>query len=103
MILLGLVVMIASEAATLARIEPFWSWNTPIAWTGFILFADGSVGGGARRAGGAPRALLVVEPPARLDRLHPVRRRDGVAGAGPLVDPIGARRARLSGPPVDST
>ncbi|MEO8257820.1 MAG: hypothetical protein ABI868_10795 [Acidobacteriota bacterium] len=35
--------MIASEAATLARIEPFWSWNTPIAWTGFILFADGIV------------------------------------------------------------
>ena len=23
-----------------ARIEPFWSWHTPIAWTGFILFAD---------------------------------------------------------------
>ncbi len=32
--------MIASEAATLAKIEPFWSWNTPICWTGFILFAD---------------------------------------------------------------
>jgi hypothetical protein len=43
MILIGLVVMIVSEAATLARIEPFWSWNTPIAWTGFILFADGIV------------------------------------------------------------
>ena len=27
----GLAIMIASEAATLARIEPFWSWNTPIA------------------------------------------------------------------------
>ena len=39
----GLAVMVASEAATLARIEPFWSWNTPIAWTGFILFADGIV------------------------------------------------------------
>ena len=25
----------------LARIEPFWSWHTPIAWTGFIFFADG--------------------------------------------------------------
>jgi hypothetical protein len=35
--------MIASESATLARVEPFWSWNTPIAWTGFILFADGLV------------------------------------------------------------
>src|SRR5215207_3655504 len=43
MILLGLFVMIVSEAATLARLEPFWSWNTPIAWTGFILFADGIV------------------------------------------------------------
>ena len=39
----GLFVMILSEAGTLARIEPFWSWNTPIAWTGFILFADGIV------------------------------------------------------------
>jgi hypothetical protein len=35
--------MVVSEAATLARIEPFWSWNTPIAWTGFILFADSIV------------------------------------------------------------
>jgi hypothetical protein len=35
--------MIVSEAATLARIEPFWSWNTPIAWTGFIIFADAIV------------------------------------------------------------
>ena len=41
--LVGLVVMIGSEAATLARIEPFYSWNTPICWTGFILFADGIV------------------------------------------------------------
>ena len=40
---IGLAVMVGSEAATLARIEPFWSWNTPIAWTGFILFADGIV------------------------------------------------------------
>jgi len=40
---LGLLVMILSEASTLARVEPFWSWNTPIAWTGFILFADGIV------------------------------------------------------------
>jgi hypothetical protein len=35
--------MIASETATLAGIEPFASWNTPICWTGFILFADGIV------------------------------------------------------------
>jgi hypothetical protein len=39
----GLVMMVVSEAAALARIEPFLSWNTPIAWTGFILFADGVV------------------------------------------------------------
>ena len=41
--LAGLAIMIVSESATLARIEPFWSWNTPIAWTGFILFADAVV------------------------------------------------------------
>src|SRR5439155_18717167 len=29
--------------ATLAHVEPFWSWNTPIAWTGFIIFADSVV------------------------------------------------------------
>jgi hypothetical protein len=40
---IGLAVMVVSQTATLARIEPFWSWNTPIAWTGFILFADGIV------------------------------------------------------------
>jgi hypothetical protein len=42
-ILLGLAIMTVSEVATLAGIEPFASWNTPIAWTGFILFADGIV------------------------------------------------------------
>ena len=41
--LIGLAIMVLSEAATLAQIEPFWSWNTPIAWTGFILFADAIV------------------------------------------------------------
>jgi hypothetical protein len=40
---IGLLVMLVSEAATLAGIEPFHSWNTPIAWTGYILFADGIV------------------------------------------------------------
>jgi hypothetical protein len=39
----GLAIMIVSEAATLARIEPFASWNTPICWTGFIVFADAVV------------------------------------------------------------
>jgi hypothetical protein len=40
---LGLAIMIVSQSATFLRIEPFWSWNTPIAWTGFILFADAIV------------------------------------------------------------
>jgi hypothetical protein len=40
---IGLAIIILSEAATLAKIEPFWSWNTPICWTGFILFADAIV------------------------------------------------------------
>jgi hypothetical protein len=43
MIWAGLLIMIVSETATLLRVEPFWSWNTPIAWTGFVLFADGVV------------------------------------------------------------
>ena len=43
MVWLGLAIMIASETATLLRLEPFYSWNTPIAWTGFILFADAVV------------------------------------------------------------
>ena len=41
--LVGLLVMVVSEGLTLARIEPFYSWNTPIAWSGFILFADSVV------------------------------------------------------------
>ncbi len=40
---MGAAIMIGSEAATLDRIEPFFSWNTPIVWTGFILFADSVV------------------------------------------------------------
>jgi hypothetical protein len=40
---IGLAVMNASMACTLARIEPFHSWTTPIAWTGWVLFADGIV------------------------------------------------------------
>jgi hypothetical protein len=42
-IVIGLLIMVVSEGATLARIEPFYSWNTPICWTGFILFADSIV------------------------------------------------------------
>jgi hypothetical protein len=40
---LGLLIVIVSESATLAGIQPFFSWNTPIAWTGYILFVDGWV------------------------------------------------------------
>jgi hypothetical protein len=43
MMWIGIAIMLVSEALTFARIEPFWSWNTPIAWTGFILFADAFV------------------------------------------------------------
>jgi hypothetical protein len=43
LILVGAAIMIVSETMTLLQIEPFWSWNTPIAWTGFIIFADGIV------------------------------------------------------------
>jgi hypothetical protein len=41
--LIGLTIMFVSQAATLAGIEPFASWNTPICWTGFIIFADAIV------------------------------------------------------------
>ena len=41
--LIGLAIMISSETATLAGVEPFASWNTPICWTGFIAFADSIV------------------------------------------------------------
>ena len=40
---IGLAVMAISETAMLAKIEPFWSWHTPIAWTGYIMFVDGIV------------------------------------------------------------
>ena len=43
MVWLGLAIMVASETATLFHVEPFYTWNTPIAWTGFILFADSIV------------------------------------------------------------
>src|SRR5262249_2396017 len=41
--IIGLLVMAGSEGATLARVELFYSWNTPICWSGFILFADSVV------------------------------------------------------------
>lgn len=40
---IGLAIMAISEAAMLAKVEPFWSWHTPIAWTGYIFFVDGIV------------------------------------------------------------
>jgi hypothetical protein len=40
---IGLAIIAISEAGMLARIEPFWSWHTPIAWTGYILFVDGLI------------------------------------------------------------
>ena len=39
----SVVVMVLSETLTLMRVEPFYSWNTPICWTAFILFADSIV------------------------------------------------------------
>jgi hypothetical protein len=40
---IGLAVMILSEGATLAGNQFIATWNTPICWTGFILFADSVV------------------------------------------------------------
>lgn len=37
---LGLLIMVVSEIGMLRQVEPFWSWHTPIAWTGYILFVD---------------------------------------------------------------
>jgi hypothetical protein len=40
---IGLAILVLSEAAMLAQVEPFWTWHTPIAWTGYILLVDGLV------------------------------------------------------------
>jgi hypothetical protein len=40
---IGLAILALSEAGMLARVEPFWTWHTPIAWTGYILFLDGAL------------------------------------------------------------
>jgi hypothetical protein len=40
---IGLGAMLVSETFMLLRVEPFWSWHTPIAWTGYILLVDGVV------------------------------------------------------------
>jgi hypothetical protein len=39
----GLALLATSEALMLARVEPFWTWHTPFAWTGYILLLDGIV------------------------------------------------------------
>lgn len=39
----GLLTILVSQACMLARIEPFYHWHTPIAWTGYILLADAVV------------------------------------------------------------
>ena len=38
-----LIIILASQACLLARVEPFYHWHTPIAWTGYILLADAIV------------------------------------------------------------
>jgi len=40
---LGALIMVASETCMIARIEPFYTFHTPIAWTGYILLVDGLV------------------------------------------------------------
>jgi hypothetical protein len=40
---IGLAVMLVSEAGMLAKVDPFYHWHTPTAWTGYVLFVDGVV------------------------------------------------------------
>src|SRR5262249_18745495 len=40
---LALAIIVVSQTATLAGVQPFASWDTPIAWAGFIIFADAVV------------------------------------------------------------
>ncbi len=42
---LGLALLALSEVAMLAHVEPFWTWHTPFAWTGYVLLVDGIVFG----------------------------------------------------------
>lgn len=39
----GVALLAISEGAMLAEVEPFWTWHTPFAWTGYILLVDGIV------------------------------------------------------------
>ncbi len=59
---LGLVILAVSQAAMLAHVEPFWTWHTPLAWTGYILLVDGII---ARKRGSSwlttnPREFLFL-------------------------------------------
>ena len=47
---IGAAIIALSEACMLAGIEPFHSWHTPIAWSGYVLLADAIVW---RRRGGS--------------------------------------------------
>ena len=40
---IGLALIVISQAGVFIDIEPFRTFHTPIAWTGYILFADGFV------------------------------------------------------------
>jgi hypothetical protein len=39
----GAALLALSEVAMLLHVEPFWTWHTPFAWTGYILLLDGIV------------------------------------------------------------
>ncbi len=39
----GLSVMVVSQVGVLTRIDPFYHWHTPIAWTGYLLLVDAIV------------------------------------------------------------
>jgi hypothetical protein len=40
---IGALSVAISQAAMFARLDPFYHWHTPIAWTGYILLADAFV------------------------------------------------------------
>jgi hypothetical protein len=40
---IGIIVLAVSETGMLMQVEPFWTWHTPFAWTGYILLLDGVI------------------------------------------------------------
>jgi len=40
---IGLLIILVSQAGVFARVQPFYHWHTPTAWTAFILAADAVV------------------------------------------------------------